>query len=145
MKVIANINFKGGVGKTTVTWLVAKYAAQQGKKVLVVDADAQMSLTIALSIDENSGSFLPGFGAWYETHKQKNKTILYALDSYDQYANGKTAIPAVYERDRPSAARARVETAQANTGFATRRRCCSGWLFGYPQDVLQAHSSTAVD
>jgi hypothetical protein len=38
-----------------------------------------------------------------------------------------------------------VETAQANTGFATRRRCCSGWLFGYPQDVLQAHSFTAVD
>jgi len=62
MKVIANINFKGGVGKTTITWLLAKHAAQLGNKVLVVDADAQMSLTIALSIDERSGEFVPGFG-----------------------------------------------------------------------------------
>ena len=89
MKVIANINFKGGVGKTTITWLLAKHAAQLGNKVLVVDADAQMSLTIALSIDERSGEFVPGFGAWYESqHKKRNKTLLDALDRYDQYASG---------------------------------------------------------
>ena len=64
MKVIANINFKGGVGKTTITWLLAKIAAEKGKKVLVVDGDAQMSLTIALSIDEGSGTYVPGFGDW---------------------------------------------------------------------------------
>ncbi len=59
MKVIANINFKGGVGKTTLTWLLAKHAAEkEGYKVLVVDADAQMSLTIALTIDEQSGQFV---------------------------------------------------------------------------------------
>jgi len=90
MKVIANINFKGGVGKTTITWLLAKHAAENGKRVLVVDADAQMSLTIALSIDEQSGEFVPGFGTWYETqHKARNKTILDALDKYDQYASGR--------------------------------------------------------
>jgi chromosome partitioning protein len=89
MKVIANINFKGGVGKTTITWLLAKHAAEHGKKVLVVDADAQMSLTIALSIDEKSGEFVPGFGDWYEKqHKAKNRTMLDALDKYDQYASG---------------------------------------------------------
>jgi chromosome partitioning protein len=90
MKVIANINFKGGVGKTTITWLLAKIAAEKGKKVLVVDGDAQMSLTIALSIDEGSGTYIPGFGDWYENqHKAKNKTLLDALDKYDQYAGGK--------------------------------------------------------
>jgi hypothetical protein len=71
--------------------------------------------------------------------------IMLILSCLSQSVDKTTAIPAVYERDRPSAARACVETAQANTGFATRRRCCSGWLFGYPQDVLQAHSFTAVD
>jgi hypothetical protein len=76
----------------------------------------------------------------------KDKPALYAAYmSFVKNGGLFTAIPAVYERDRPSAARACVETAQANTGFATRRRCCSGWLFGYPQDVLQAHSFTAVD
>lgn len=90
MKVIANINFKGGVGKTTITWLLAKVAAEKGKKVLVVDGDAQMSLTISLSIDEGSGTYVPGFGDWYEKqHKAKNKTILDALDKYDQYAGGR--------------------------------------------------------
>ncbi len=90
MKVIANINFKGGVGKTTITWLLAKHAAEHGKKVLVVDGDAQMSLTIALSIDESSGEFVPGFGNWYENqHRARNRTLLDALDKYDQYVSGK--------------------------------------------------------
>jgi cellulose biosynthesis protein BcsQ len=69
---------------------IGKHAADNGRKVLVVDADAQMSLTIALSIDEQSGEFVPGFGNWYETqHKARHKTMLDALDKYDQYANGK--------------------------------------------------------
>lgn len=34
MKSIATVNFKGGVGKTTITWLLAKYAAEKkGKRV----------------------------------------------------------------------------------------------------------------
>jgi cellulose biosynthesis protein BcsQ len=90
MKVVANINFKGGVGKTTITWLLAKHAAEkEGQNVLVVDADAQMSLTIALTIDEQSGQFVPGFKDWYEKrHTARQKTLLYALDSYDRYARG---------------------------------------------------------
>ncbi|MCS7180413.1 MAG: AAA family ATPase, partial [bacterium] len=28
MKSIATVNFKGGVGKTTITWLLAKYVAE---------------------------------------------------------------------------------------------------------------------
>ena len=86
---MANINFKGGVGKTTITWLLAKLASN-GHKVMVVDADAQMSLTIALTIDERTGNFISSFGNWYENHhKKNNKTLLDALDKYDQYATGK--------------------------------------------------------
>ncbi len=53
MKSIATVNFKGGVGKTTITWLLAKYVAEKmGKKVLVVDTDAQMSLTLAVQLQK---------------------------------------------------------------------------------------------
>jgi len=59
------------------------------QKVLVVDGDAQMSLTIALGIDEK-GDYVSGFGQWYQhQHKNLNKTLLKALDRYDQYASGK--------------------------------------------------------
>lgn len=57
MKAIATVNFKGGVGKTTITWLLAKYAAGRGKRVLVVDTDAQMSLTLAVQLQEDRGTF----------------------------------------------------------------------------------------
>ena len=91
MKVIATINFKGGVGKTTITWLLARHAAEQcGKKVLVVDADAQMSLTLALGLDEQRGTFVSGFGKWYEEqHQKRKKTLLDALDKYEKHATGK--------------------------------------------------------
>ncbi len=89
MKVIATINFKGGVGKTTVTWLLAKVASEDGLRVLVVDADAQMSLTTALTVDEEHGTFLGDFGNWYENdHKAQRRTLLDALDNYDRYAKG---------------------------------------------------------
>lgn len=44
-KIIAVYNFKGGVGKTTLTTLTAAGIAQTGKRVLMVDADAQTNLT----------------------------------------------------------------------------------------------------
>ena len=45
MKSISVINFKGGVGKTTITYLIGNYLASKEKKVLLCDIDPQMSLT----------------------------------------------------------------------------------------------------
>jgi chromosome partitioning protein len=50
-KVISLQNHKGGVGKTTLTFLLGTFLAQKGKKVLVIDTDPQANLTRSFQVD----------------------------------------------------------------------------------------------
>ena len=51
-KIISFANHKGGVGKTTTTASVGSILASLGKKVLLVDMDAQSNLTSSLLKNE---------------------------------------------------------------------------------------------
>lgn len=48
MQTISSVSLAGGQGKTTVVLFVARFLAQQGHTVLVIDADPQSSLTTFL-------------------------------------------------------------------------------------------------
>lgn len=47
-KIISFFNHKGGVGKTTLVYNLGYALASKGKKVLLIDADSQINLTISM-------------------------------------------------------------------------------------------------
>ena len=47
MKVVSVINYKGGVGKTTLAANLGAYAASRGRRVLMIDMDPQTQLTFS--------------------------------------------------------------------------------------------------
>ena len=78
MKIVSVINYKGGVGKTTVTSNLAAELAWQGKKVLILDMDAQSSLTFSFvtpdywddNLKENTT-----IKSWFDCISQGNPTM----------------------------------------------------------------------
>lgn len=57
MKIITLSNEKGGVGKTTISIHLAAGLAVSGKRVLLIDADAQANATTALGLAEEPGFY----------------------------------------------------------------------------------------
>jgi len=72
MKIVSVINYKGGVGKTSLTANLAAELAWQGKKVLMLDLDPQTSLTFSFIRPSD-----------WEKNFSANKTIKTWLESYD--------------------------------------------------------------
>jgi chromosome partitioning protein len=70
MKVVSVINYKGGVGKTSLTANLAAQLAWENRRVLLLDLDAQASLTfsfISPDIWETTFSNKKTVKAWFES------------------------------------------------------------------------------
>lgn len=74
MKVISIINYKGGVGKTTLTANLAGELAYRGKKVLMIDLDPQASLTFSFIKPEEWREHIASTQTiknWFNTKKKE--------------------------------------------------------------------------
>lgn len=70
MKVVSVINYKGGVGKTTITANLASEMVSRKKRVLVIDLDPQTNLTFSYIRVEK-----------WRSEYEKDRTIKYWFDS----------------------------------------------------------------
>lgn len=79
MKIVSVINYKGGVGKTTVTANLAAELAWRGQRVLMIDLDPQASLTFSfISPDEWERDFedKKTIKTWFEAFTAKESPEL---------------------------------------------------------------------
>jgi chromosome partitioning protein len=78
MKIISVINYKGGVGKTTITANLAAELAFRGKRVLAIDLDPQASLTFSFfTVDEWREKFESSrtIKKWYDAFIDKDADL----------------------------------------------------------------------
>jgi chromosome partitioning protein len=78
MEIVSIINYKGGVGKTTVTSNLAAELAWNGKNVLILDMDAQASLTFSFVTPDywdNKLKDTKTIKNWFDCISQGNPTM----------------------------------------------------------------------
>ncbi|TNI87761.1 ParA family protein [Aeromonas allosaccharophila] len=96
MQIISVINYKGGVGKTTVTSNLAAQLAWQGKSVLILDMDAQASLTFSFVTPD-----------YWDEHLKNSHTI---KSWFDCISSGEQTMPLSNLVIRPHAINSRLES-----------------------------------
>lgn len=82
MKVVSVINYKGGVGKTSLTANLGAELAWRGKRVLLIDLDAQASLTFSfVSADDWSKKYASSktIKTWFDSFENGNKVPLESI------------------------------------------------------------------
>lgn len=89
MQIVSVINYKGGVGKTTVTSNLAAELSWKGYNVLVLDMDAQASLTFSFLTPD-----------YWDKHLKDSRTIKSWFDCISQ---GNPTMPLSELRVRPDA------------------------------------------
>lgn len=75
VRIVSVINYKGGVGKTTLTANIGAELAFRGKKVLLIDLDPQASLTFSLVRPE-----------YWQQNLEAERTIKKWYESFDSSA-----------------------------------------------------------
>lgn len=95
--IIAVLNQKGGVGKTTTTINLAAYLARSGKPVLICDMDPQGNTTSGLGVDKNGldstlYDVLFSRAEANKVTKKLNKEGLYLLPSNAQLAGAEVEL-----------------------------------------------------
>ncbi|WP_433206880.1 ParA family protein [Dactylosporangium sp. CS-047395] len=79
MRIVAVVNNKGGVGKTTITANLGAGLAARGMKVLMIDLDPQASLTKSFFTVDESQLFLSKLqtiGAWFRAPDRGRAQVL---------------------------------------------------------------------
>jgi chromosome partitioning protein len=82
MKTVAVINYKGGVGKTSLTANLGAELAWRGKRVLLIDLDAQASLTFSFITPDVWQRDFEGGGtikAWFDSFEEGTPLDLLTL------------------------------------------------------------------
>lgn len=102
--VIAVLNQKGGVGKTTTTLNVGAYLARSGASVLVVDLDPQGNATSGLGLDKQAldatmYDVLFGEAAANKVLKETNTENLFILPANAQLAAAEVDLASEAERE----------------------------------------------
>lgn len=82
MKIVSIINYKGGVGKTSLTANLGAELAWRGYKVLMLDLDAQASLTFSfIKPDDWNNSFAKSktIKSWFDSLDSNSPVLLSSL------------------------------------------------------------------